>query len=81
MAWWLVNRQSAPGLLTTELDETLMRILSSPTIGEIVRSTRLSSVRRRLMRRTRYYVYYRMLDDDIEVVAFWHASRGTPPPI
>jgi hypothetical protein len=33
------------------------------------------------LRRTRYYLYYRVDNDLIEIVALWHMSRGTPPPI
>jgi hypothetical protein len=25
-----------------------------------------------------YHLYYRQADDLIEIVAFWHASRGSP---
>jgi plasmid stabilization system protein ParE len=47
----------------------------------MVRSTRVKGVRRRLMRRVHYYVYYRESGGDIEILAFWHASRGSEPPI
>jgi plasmid stabilization system protein ParE len=31
------------------------------------------------MRRTRYQVYYRVMGDELEVLAIWHALRGQQP--
>jgi hypothetical protein len=31
--------------------------------------------------RSRYHVYYAPLDDALVVLAVWHASRGTGPPL
>jgi plasmid stabilization system protein ParE len=80
-AWWATNRPDAPGAIRAELDDTLARIEAHPTIGEVVRHTHLRGVRCRLVRRIRYHVYYRVVGDDIEVLAFWHASRGSGPPL
>ncbi len=44
-----------------------------------VRSYR--EVRRITLSRIRYYVYYRVSDDALEVLAFWHTSRGRGPGI
>ena len=79
-AWWEANRQEARGAIGEELREALTRISLQPDIGEPVRTTHLGGVRR-LLRRVRYHVYYRTDGEDIEVLAFWHASRRTGPPL
>jgi plasmid stabilization system protein ParE len=47
----------------------------------MARRTALSGVRRVALSRIRYYVYYRVADDALQVLAFWHTSRGTEPPM
>lgn len=44
-------------------------------------SERMSSVRRVLLPNTRYFLYYRVSERNrtIEILSFWHASRGTSP--
>jgi len=82
MAWWDENRPSAPGAVTAELDDGLARIVAGPhTAGARYRRTRLGEIRRLYLKRIHYHLYYRIGTDDIEVVAFWHASRGSAPPI
>jgi len=34
-----------------------------------------------MLSRIRYYLYYRATDETLEVVAFWHTSRGRMPPL
>ncbi len=34
-----------------------------------------------LLARSRYHVYYAPLDDEVVVLAIWHASRGSGPPL
>jgi len=50
-------------------------------LGSVPPDVRQSGIRRIRLRRTRYYLYYRLADDLIEIVALWHTSRGSPPPI
>jgi hypothetical protein len=43
---------------------------------------KLAGVRRVLLRRVAYHLYYRRLlvpAPSIQVIAFWHASRGSSP--
>jgi hypothetical protein len=40
---------------------------------------RARGVRRLLLRATRYHVYYRVREETLEVLALWHATRGTGP--
>jgi len=40
----------------------------------------IAGLRRLHLPRVRYFVYFRPIGADlIEIVAFWHTSRGTPP--
>ena len=45
------------------------------------RGIKLQGVRRVTLSRIRYYVYYRATDQALEVLAFWHTSRGRQPPL
>ena len=36
-------------------------------------------VRRVTLSRIRYYLYYRVADDALQVLALWHTSRGLGP--
>ena len=40
-------------------------------------------LRRLVLHKTRYYVYYRVFDAarEVEVVAVWHTSKGMGPPL
>jgi plasmid stabilization system protein ParE len=78
ITWWYRNRDKAPFALVEELDETAELLLGSPGVGKPVRARR-PGVRRVLMERVRYYVYYRVnAQDNIEVLSVWHASRRPP---
>ena len=56
-------------------------VASHPEAGAIARNVELAGVRRILLRRVGYHLYYRRFDSpaSIQVVAFWHASRGEAP--
>lgn len=38
-------------------------------------------VRRVLMNKSRYAVYFYIRADEIEIVAVWHTARGSGPPL
>ena len=78
--WWRANR-SASDLLTAEIDRGLELIRTDPDISPRVWSQAdIPGLRRLHLPRVRYFLYYRPVEQDIiEVVAFWHTSRGTPP--
>ena len=50
-----------------------------PTLGATVRGNRAVGLRRVLVRRTKYHVYYRVRGDVLEVLAVWHGARGVGP--
>lgn len=80
--WWRENRAKAPEALREELAQALQLIASQPDVGAIARNAKLAGVRRILLSRVSYHLYYRILETparSIQVVALWHASRGEGP--
>lgn len=79
--WWRSNRPAAPRLLERELLAVLTLLQSAPLSGAPLRSHRLPGVRRASLPRTRYLLYYRVLEtpDNLRVLRLWHASRGMAP--
>ena len=79
--WWSENRPAAPGAIRKDLESALALLVDEPGIGTKVEIPRPDVVRRLHLGRVRYFVYYRVRGKFLEVVAFWHASRGEPPPL
>lgn len=81
--WWRINRPKAPNAIREELERASLLMSVQPELGARARNIPLAGVRRLHLARVRYYIYYRVIVDPerIEVLAFWHASRGGRPPI
>jgi plasmid stabilization system protein ParE len=81
--WWRANRAAAPDSILEELERALVLILSQPAAGVPAGSVRLGGVRRVLLSKVGYFLYYRLAPRrrEIQVLAFWHARRGTRPPL
>jgi plasmid stabilization system protein ParE len=80
--WWRENRSKAPDALADDLAAALELIATQPAVGAIARNTRLSKLRRVYLYRIGYYLYYRVTTGDaaiLQIVAFWHSSRGVGP--
>jgi plasmid stabilization system protein ParE len=79
--WWRANRSKAPDALEEELRTALEMIANTPSIGTVARNVALPDVRRVLLNRVNYFLYYRpnVSSQQIEVVALWHARRGSGP--
>jgi len=79
--WWALNRPAAPGAVRQDLQAALNLLLVQPDIG--VRVTQASSpdVRRFHLDRIRYWVYYRVRRNRLEVLSVWHSSRGSGPAV
>ena len=78
--WWRDNRANKD-LLKRELAGVLELLAHTPEAGAW--APRLPGVRRVLLLQTHYYLYYQFDRDlrRIEILAFWHTSRGTGPPL
>jgi hypothetical protein len=80
--WWHAHRTKAPTALREEVARALQLITAQPDAGAVARNTRLASVRRVLLRRVGYHLYYRLTEApsrSIQVVALWHAGRSDAP--
>ena len=78
-SWWIENRPANPHLFLAELQTALKQIQRFPTIFADLKDNRVPGLRRLLMSRTRYYVYWTVSNDAIEILAVWHTSRGNGP--
>ena len=79
--WWFENRPAAPGAIRKDLESALALLAREPGIGTRVEIPRADIVRRLYLGRIRYFVYYRVRGKFLEIVGFWHESRGQPPPL
>jgi plasmid stabilization system protein ParE len=79
--WWRENRQDSPEALSDELVRTVDLITLQPGVGVPAFNARLSGVRRILLPRVGYFLFYRVAPQKqlVEVLAFWHAKRGSGP--
>jgi plasmid stabilization system protein ParE len=80
-AWWRKNRPLAPRLLREELAEALGLLRISPSAGAPYPHPRVSGVRRLVLRRTRYYLYYVAGSERVTILAVWSNLRGRAPPL
>lgn len=62
LLWWSRNRPASRGLLANEVDRGLALIEHVPQAGRRTTSTLFRDVRRLLLRRSGYHLYYQVLD-------------------
>lgn len=77
--WWDENRPLAPEAFDEELSKAVSLVGLQPGIGAPVVNARAEGVRRLHLARIRYFLYYRVRNDQVEVLTIWHTSRGTGP--
>ncbi len=82
-AWWRANRTKAPNAIREEFERAARLVAAQPHIGTRARNLMLTGVRRLHLARIRYDVYYRVTGapEQLEILALWHTSRGSKPPI
>ena len=78
-SWWLANRDKAPHAFKEELERGFALISQRPDVGAVATNVKLKDVRRIHLTRVRYYLYYRVKEDRVEVLALWHSSRRRSP--
>jgi plasmid stabilization system protein ParE len=77
--WWRHNRYKAPSAFDDDLADAITDVRREPGLGVPTFGTKRTNVRRVTLSRVRYYVYYRVDDDDaLVVLAVWHTSRRPP---
>ena len=77
--WWAENRPAAPGAVRTDIGEALALLARQPGIGTAYHGRKAQGVRRLLAGRIRYFIYYRVTSETLDVLAVWHMSRGKQP--
>ncbi len=79
--WWVANRPDARDLFPLEFETAARRLISSPKTPMVYRRLKGREIRRTLLPRSRYHVYFEVNEGDrlVFVVAIWHASRGRSP--
>ncbi len=77
--WWLANRTSAPLAFRDDLRQAFELISQQPGIGAAAANVELQGVRRVFLGRVRYFLYYRVRPDQVEILALWHSNRGQEP--
>lgn len=77
---WRTERPSASMLFEDEVDAALDLLESSPEIGVGYTTKKGRLVRRVLLERTHYHLYYEVIDDEeLRVLAVWGTQRGRGP--
>jgi plasmid stabilization system protein ParE len=81
--WWQANRPKAPGAIRAEIKRASSLIARHPQIGTRATNVGLPGVRRLHLGRIHYDLYYQMVEGHsrVEILAFWHSSRGGQPPV
>jgi len=80
-SWWLSNRPAAPGIFDRELDAAIVVIGKAPGAFPVYRREGDDDVRRALLPKSRYAVYFSVEADHVLGVALWHTARGSGPPL
>ena len=78
--WWRENRLAAQTLFAEELAHALEQLGRGVLFG-VVYPFPLFEVRRFLLPKSRYHVFYSVDGALVKVRAVWHASRGKGPPL
>jgi plasmid stabilization system protein ParE len=80
-AWWTDNRPAARSLFLDELGRAEHLLRENPELGSVYTTHRTSTVRRVLLARTEYHLYYRYIArrEAITVLAVWGATRRRGP--
>ena len=77
--WWLANRDKAPNAFREELERGFALISQRPDAGVKATNVKLKEVRRIHLSRIRYFLYYRVHAEQVQVLALWHSSRLKGP--
>jgi plasmid stabilization system protein ParE len=79
-SWWRAHRRASPELFRDELEAALERLETTPLATRSYgHEGQPSTLRRVLLPRTRYFVYFEIDGECVTVLAVWHGSRGKGP--
>jgi plasmid stabilization system protein ParE len=79
----MTNRPAASTQVETELELAFRMLARTPRVGATARPDPGREIRRLLLPRIRYHVFYSVIDSrkTVEILALWHTSRGSEPPL
>ncbi len=79
--WWGANRPAASELFAGELRAAVSRVAFAPNSVAVYRSMNGREIRRLLLPRSRYHVYFEVNEGarQVFILAIWHVSRGGKP--
>jgi len=77
--WWSENRPAAPDAIADDTSEMLAVLSRHPGAGSPARNSRVPGVRRIHLPRVRYFLYYRVTQDALEILHFRHSARSGQP--
>ena len=77
--WWRKNRPSAPELFEEELRAALAMLLTTPVTGTPYEADVGFPVRRVLLKKTAYHVYFGLNGDELVLLSVWGARRKRGP--
>jgi plasmid stabilization system protein ParE len=84
LRWWAKERPLARDLFLFEFGAAMRRLVTLPASGAVDPRWGERGVRRVLLRRSNYFVFYRLRPDKgflvvLVVLAVWHAARAGRP--
>lgn len=77
--WWHKHRQAASDLFGEEIEKAFDLLTRQPGVGPLAPNMSAPGVRRFHLARIHYHLYYRVTDDEVEILALWHVARGSTP--
>lgn len=79
--WWAENRPAAPVLVAVEFQTAIQQLTTLPESGRLHDRRRQVYVRKLLMPRSRYHLYYEvdLASRLVTILAVWHVSRRQGP--
>ncbi|HJX62671.1 MAG TPA: type II toxin-antitoxin system RelE/ParE family toxin [Polyangia bacterium] len=77
--WWARNRPAAPTLVAVELEAAIQQLATSPESGSLHDGSRPVQVRKLLMPRGRYRLYYEVDPVSRLVTVRRHVAHGAGP--
>ena len=79
--WWQNNRPLAPSAFAEDLGRAFEVIALQPGIGARATNAHDAEIRRILLSRTGYLLYYQpvVATRSVLILALWHARRGREP--
>ena len=80
-AWWVRHRSKSPSTFADEIERAFEIVRGLPGVGELVAHSQHEGLRRLLLGRVRYYLYYVVSTEDktVDILALWHTARGAGP--